>query len=862
MPCSFLLLRPLLLLLLLAPSRGQTTPIAQCLDDLPAPAPPIADDLPLCGNGVLDPGEVCDDGNQRAGDGCNAYCSAFDAMTAACTLAGHATAACPFGRPQISSPSQSVFCDLRAIDAGPKGDYVIVADAGTLFRYDLFTDNLFGSLTKLSASAAFDLQPICSLAIMPDDGSIVIHECERHKLRLITPNGQIADTIADLHTYLKPSTPIIFRAYYDTAARIAVVAGEPLATADDACVQVWTVSLLSYGTPQLLASIPCIVYNVIASGITYRSYSIVGMRPYSVTSSLCPRRMQQTGSSICYAVTMQRDDLTIFTASMHTEGGTDMAYDLSINTFDNALGIPIVRTLANSTSVYTSRGSCFIAESRLLTRKGRTPPTVTLGNACRYYSALGWSCTTPLNNPFMTDIVSSPYLLPQGLSATHTHTELSAIFSSTCPSATFNSSGALMYRDILRNTYANTTPVDFVPLPRTHDIIYITPTSIGLITTKRTTLFDRGNPGYCRPTNTLYCPPNHFGTVGSVCARCDNSSHPMYGKSVAWQIMCVASIMARSGRRLLSSAQVPTYERFSVVSASNPQDTSVKDTIHKAVEQYAIAKGVPPPSQNTSFLSPLQPTNKQADNMASLVTMESQPQTIIECLIASAENATGRSLFKNKTNGAGAESSTTFISTASDQPMLQAIDTPTSVAIVSPDPKCTANKLQSDIVRSWLPCVAKNTPPNMAAATTRRLLAAAVSGMPINIIENQGTTLGSNTIISWTAESTSTLFNPLGNNTNPPSSDASDTSSAASFPIWAAIVIAAAALVVLLFIIFILYRRGRSSSGSTSHRHRHHHAAADSNYPEEEEEEDDHHYDTPIIKRKQQYHKATVGKGH
>ncbi len=51
---------------------------------------------PLCGNGRLDPGEVCDDGNRNDGDGCASFCSHFDAMPAAATLAG-ATTPCPTG---------------------------------------------------------------------------------------------------------------------------------------------------------------------------------------------------------------------------------------------------------------------------------------------------------------------------------------------------------------------------------------------------------------------------------------------------------------------------------------------------------------------------------------------------------------------------------------------------------------------------------------------------------------------------------------------------------------------------------------------------------------------------------------------
>jgi cysteine-rich repeat protein len=64
----------------------------------------------LCGNGALDPDEVCDDGNQINFDGCNAFCSAFDAMPAAATLAG-GTTACPDGKTTVlgGTPSQVGF---------------------------------------------------------------------------------------------------------------------------------------------------------------------------------------------------------------------------------------------------------------------------------------------------------------------------------------------------------------------------------------------------------------------------------------------------------------------------------------------------------------------------------------------------------------------------------------------------------------------------------------------------------------------------------------------------------------------------------------------------------------------------------
>ena len=765
------------LLLLLLATAARLTQQQQCFDNMPAAAPPTSDELPLCGNGVLDPGETCDDGNKNANDGCNTFCSAFDAMTTACTLAGRSTT-CAFGNPRIgTSPAQTIFCNLRAIDADPLGAYVVLADGGNLFRYDLFTDSTT-SIKRLPASATFNIQSICSLAVLPD-ASIMLHECTAQRLRLVTPDGQTAYVIADLP--LKAAT---FRAYYDKPGGLAVVAGEPLLPATT-CVQVWTVSSSS---KQLLADVACIVYNVWADGIVYPSYSIAGMQAKSIVSESCPRRMQQTGTALCYAISLQRDDLQQFTVYVHAEGGTDIGFAVGTNIMDNAMGPIITRTLG--TQVYTSRGSCFMAQSKVITSKGRTPPTVTLGNACRNVPLFGWHCATPLNNPFMTDVISSPYLLPRGLSATHTHTELSAIFSATCESVPNATSGAMMYKNLLDNTNANTTPIDFVPLSSTGDIVFITSTSVGLISTKRTVLFDRTNPGYCRATNLLYCPHGSFGAVGDVCHSCDNTSAPMHGRSVAWQIKCAGNATAgASSRRLLSLAQTPPFERFSMVVGSAE---SVASTVHQAIAQYTTTKGTTPPAESDTFLSPMQQYNMAADSLASLI-ITTASVTLIECLIAAAENATKRALFKNNTSGTGAEFTATLVSYAAGQPLLTAI---ARTVAVSQTDDCSY-LLSKDPLQGWLRCTAL---AKTAGGAGRRLLQTTANN-GVLIVEHQGTTLGSNSIISWSSES-APVITPRAVTVDKPVVE-----EATPFPIWAAAVIAAGGVLVLLFVVFIAYRR-------------------------------------------------------
>ena len=134
---------------------------------------PENDELPLCGNGRLDAGEICDDGNRVGGDGCNAWCTAFDAMTSTCILAGK-NAHCPYEKTVINGePPKTVFCNLKCIDASPDGQYVVMADLGTVIRMNLFTNDVGNSISTFSASITQSFSPICSLAILEPDNSVV-----------------------------------------------------------------------------------------------------------------------------------------------------------------------------------------------------------------------------------------------------------------------------------------------------------------------------------------------------------------------------------------------------------------------------------------------------------------------------------------------------------------------------------------------------------------------------------------------------------------------------------------------------------------------------------------------------------------
>ena len=824
-----------------------------CLESVfTTPQAPSENDLPLCGNGVLDTDEVCDDGNRVSGDGCNAYCSAFDAMTTACTLAGQISS-CPFNRPQIQTPSQSIFCDLRAVDAGPLGNYIIVADYSTLLRYDLFTDNVHNSITVMPASATFHITPICSLAITIHDESILIHECSQI-VRMVSSNGFTATSLADLQDILKPAL-VPFHAYYDKIQGSVIIAGEPVITTPSSCVQLWSVDRQQQQpTIMMMASIPCVVYQVLDTslGITYPSYSIVGMRPTRINKDSCPLAMQKTAasaasssSSFCYAIIMQRDDMVVFTAYVNVQGGMDRAYSVSTNLFDNALGVPITRTPLNSTTTYTSQGSCFKAESKLLTKSNRSPPLITLGNACRQAAALGLQCTTPLNNPFVTDIMSSPYLLPKGLSVTHTHNDLTAIFSTTSSSTTFPniSAGPVMYKNILQNTFANTTPIDFVALPQNGDIIYITSTSIGLISTKRTTLYDRLNQGYCRATNLLFCPPGNFGSIGSTCTPCTNTRHPLYGRSVAWQVMCAAlPTTSPSQRRLLSSTAASVtkpYVRFSIFLSTCDSNTKLmEDTLHNAITDYTQNKGLLPPPRSTNFLSPMQQSNSYADLVATTTTTGA---TFIETLISDASITNKRSLFKNTSSTNGCEYISTMLSYADNQPLITSLS-------LSPQPSsnatlCASNTrlLQKDFLRGFATCSVNNNNDNNTSNTNnntsqqqqqrrRRLLVSNsnnASSSPIIITENQGIGYATNTIISWTTETSggnlpldtsATNIRAVSTATN---TDSTAAAASSSFPIYIAAAAGGGVLLLLLIILFIWYKkRLHHTTTSSSNKHK------------------------------------------
>ena len=752
------------LLLLLFVSLSKQAPPPECYD-APAPSPSRA--LPLCGNGVLDAGEVCDDGNKINFDGCNAFCSAFDALVAANTIAG-GPVTCPDGKNTVlgGTTSQVQFCNLRAIDTALDGSYVILADGSKLLRFDLFTDATKGSIRQLDASIdhAFS-DSICSVAVLKPDSAIVIHDCGAQKLFIAMGNddGSHIQMLADWSDFFASNNNN--KAYYDKNKRIAVVAGK-LQSSAFFSVQMVNISLfdnffVQNQAPVSLATIPRVVYNV-WEGVTKRASMDIGqMEARAVVYEPCPdtfRSMQ-----MCFCVYMESPiNMEFFRIYVPENGGVDLEfYSYTTNLMDNALGHPLIRH--SGSLVYTLSGSCFQVESRILTDDGKTPPVITLGNACKQRSS-GSKCNLPFNNPFITDVITTPILLPDGLSASHTHMELSQIFAATCGSDGNNNNASLgvvetqgprLYQSVLRSVYASTLPVDFVELAGILDIVYVTPTSVGLISTKRTILYDRNQPGYVRPTNLIHCPSKQYGTVGGVCIPCEKPPLPSSFSSmvpVSYQIQC------RGGE----------FETFTIVASKNVSSNDV----HQGICTYGAAKNGSCASDVS--LAFAQPFNMAADALeannnynkeenlplTSSRLDDTKKQTSnhnnnnssnrIRCLIAEAERITGNVLFR--TNGAEYNSRVVSQGRHILDATTSAVMLPLNGNYSTEDDAKTAQVCRGTLVKGisvFLQCAMKKKMSSVVSGS-RRLLQANnnIITTPL-LIEHQGLAYASSNAISW-----------------------------------------------------------------------------------------------------------------
>lgn len=630
-------------------------------------------DLPLCGNGVLDEGEVCDDGNRVGGDGCNGWCTAFDRMSKACTLAGQ-NRGCTRSTTLASSPSQSYFCSLSSVAIAPDGKYLVVADGGTLVRMDLYTDSVLNNLFTLPASESAVFGKFCSIFIVKgssqsiamntvggkDEDIIIAHDCENQNIVVFIYGGSsyiIKATLplqkqSMLSTFVGSSNNNM-KGYLDQEANQLVLAGLPLVKDGLKCVEIHGVDLDTFKV-SLLGTMDCVAFNVIENGRKYPSFSMEGMVPYRVLREPCPFQMNALQ---CYVVFMERNDMQLAKAYISVDGGTDIEYSVSTDPTVNVLGAPLVSKSEKSKITYTLTGNCFTATNTILSTMKMMPPVFALGYSCGPLPFGSGKCSMPLNNPFITDIVTPTDLLPSGLSSSHEHQELLDIFMQGNASGMLDNStqsdsekmlilgGLPLYRQILDNTHKGSVPIDFVELPQTQDVIYITETTIGMINTKGMMLMDLYNPGYCRPIEAILCPSGFYGSVGGVCKLCNEDDPQLDGVSA--QIQCsglISSSRRRRRRNLLSDFQSAPYTQVSMVVSNTLQ----KNDIDILMKFFLIAHGYN--CSEVSAMSGYQPYNRAADMQdANIIAQQQSSGTdnkcteLIPCIIESA----GKNMRKN-----------------------------------------------------------------------------------------------------------------------------------------------------------------------------------------------------------------------
>ena len=776
-------MRPLLLFGLCLGCATAAEQLTYCWD-VPGLSPSTA--LPLCGNGRLDPDEVCDDGNRQAGDGCNAFCSGFDALSATGILAG-STAPCPRGRPLVGNTlSATFFCNLRAVEPTPDGGGVLLADGGTLLRFDLFTDATTGTIAPLAASTDQTMTAICSMAHLRPDDALLIHDCGSGRFFAADATGAHAQPVADLSDVL---ARVDTRAYYNRTARTAVVAAPLLKDQDGNCVGVYGLTVSPFAdwtlsaTRTLLATLPCTVYNVYEDGVVrWTSMDLRGLTPYLVTRERCPPTLRLDGW--CYVLYMQRPShLDLMRAYVPEEGGLDLQYYAqTLNRFDNALGAPLVRpSLVDPRRVYTLRGACLSMTHRLVTADGKAPPTVTLGNTCKRAPQLGLECTTPFNNAFINDVMSSPSLLPLGLSVNHTHAELTAIFNATCDAlANVTSAGPLLYQSVLASVYGNTTPVDFVELPRTLDVLYITPTAVGLISTKRIHFADRAQNGYVRATDLLYCPEGRFGYVAEgVCRPCADASAPGYYVSIAWQIQCARAAAA-------------PYETFTVV--TGPDATA--DLLHAHACVYTESRNVSCPTRVD--LTPPQVFNLDGDLYAAPAGA-APGLALLPCLIDAASQTLGVPLFRASRPEFMTRAvvpGRALLSAAAARPVAAANY---SDAALAAQALATCGNTLAKGLGSFLACA---TPRTAALTTARRRLLQTATALPV-VTTHHDLVMGSTAAVSY-ARVLPSAADGSGVAPPPRAANQTDASPASTFPVALAVGIGVGGVLIVCLLTAVL----------------------------------------------------------
>jgi hypothetical protein len=403
----------------------------------------------------------------------------------------------------------------------------------------------------------------------------------------------------------------------------------------------------------------------------------------------------------------------------------------------------------------------------------------------------------------------------------------------------YSLSGAMFYKGILEATYGNTTPVDFVEIPSTQDIIYITPTSIGLIGMRQFQLMDPKNRGYCRVNDVLSCPPDFFGSVQhGTCGACNDTKAAGFGVSVAWQVKCASSTMSKlsSGdknkfipKTIMSTDHTSTGERISTL-ISNDVD---EDVLYEAICAYAQTTGQKCPDRKLAGLSPKQQFNSAAD-------FETQDASFTNSMLDSRVNTTSfikkliqRAENKNKINVLSTASSAgEYISTWTSQgesmikssfsvTQFQSIQKLKNITIQNKTIQYNESKLiqacffnaNVNQITVWLQCaipflVNASGANTISARNRRRRLLQDAGNSQNNSNSNLDTKVNSNqdlTLIS----SSPIVYNPLlfvdnGNDLVVKNMNTQKENSSDAFPMWAGILIGVTGLVVIIVLIFCL----------------------------------------------------------
>ena len=436
----------------------------------------------------------------------------------------------------------------------------------------------------------------CSVRIVGGDTShILAHECVTQRLLVLSADGGRVLWYVDLASTLRATTATPQQSMLLLEDEVVVVGASMQVSS---CASIVTISLLTQARVGTTLNVPCVAYNARVDGVVRPVYSLQGMRPLQILQGPC---LADMAVAQCYIVRMLRSDLSSAQVYVPCDGGQDLAYVVSTDVMLGALGQPFVRSSRDGSMTYTGTGNCMVAQDQttLHGQAAQRPPSSSFGAGCPFRS-LGWDCVQPLNLAFATEITGSSQLLPAGFSVKHTHKDLKEIFehAETLLNSQ-NASGAMLYQSMLRSAWNNATPVDWVELPVSRDIVYITATTVGYLSTSGTVLLDPFAGGYCRAHDMMGCAPGSFGSAAEgTCRPCSGATSV---DSMAYQVHCAYNLV--QGR--------PPYAHFEYVA----DDQLQHDDIEYAICLYKQMRGTPNlgdclrTNASASVLSPPQPVS-------------------------------------------------------------------------------------------------------------------------------------------------------------------------------------------------------------------------------------------------------------